>query len=110
MIKVLITGAGGQLGSCILRRFSGDTEIQWVGLSRAELDVADAVAVGAVLDREKPDAVINAAAFTDVDGAESSREDSKIGNVYAARVLAMGCAARGNTLVQISTDYVFDGL
>ena len=110
MIKVLITGAGGQLGSCILRRFSGDAEIEWVGLIRAELDVADADDVGIVLDREKPDAVINAAAFTDVDGAEDSREESKKGNVVAARVLARGCARRGITLVHISTDYVFNGL
>jgi len=110
VIKVLITGAGGQLGSCILRRFSGDAEIEWVGLRRAELDVAVADAVGAVLDREKPDAVINAAAFTDVDGAEDSRKESKRGNVDAARVLARGCAKRGITLVHISTDYVFDGL
>ena len=110
MIKVIITGAGGQLGSCILRRFSGDSEVEWVGLRRAELDVADEEAVADVLDREKPDAIINTAAFTDVDGAESTHDESKRGNVDAVRILAECCAIRGITLVHISTDYVFNGL
>ena len=70
MRKVLITGAVGQLGSCMLRRFASDKEFVWVGLSKEELDITDASKVTEVLSKEKPFAVVNAAAYTAVDRAE----------------------------------------
>jgi dTDP-4-dehydrorhamnose reductase len=80
-----------------------------VGLSRAELDVTDAAAVDGALDRDTPDAVINCAAWTDVDGAETHREEAHAVNADGAGNLARAAAAAGVPLVHVSTDYVFDG-
>ena len=64
MRKVIITGAFGQLGSCILRRIASDEEFVWVGLCKEELDITDTTQVAEVLAKEKPFAVVNAAAYT----------------------------------------------
>ena len=80
-----------------------------VGLARAELDVCDAVAVERVFERVEPEAVINCSAWTDVDGAESHREQAHAVNADGAGNLARAAATAGVPLVHISTDYVFDG-
>jgi dTDP-4-dehydrorhamnose reductase len=80
-----------------------------VGLARAELDVTDAAAVDSALDRDTPDAVINCAAWTDVDGAETNSEQAHAVNAGAAGNLARAAAAAGVPLVHVSTDFVFDG-
>lgn len=80
-----------------------------IALTRSELDIADREAVSSVLKREKPDSVINCAAWTDVDGCEGNHEQNYAANAYGVENLALGCRRVGANLVTISTDYVFDG-
>jgi dTDP-4-dehydrorhamnose reductase len=80
-----------------------------VGLTRAELDVTDAAAVEDALRRVRPNAALNCAAWTDVDGAETAEDRALAVNATAAGVLARACSAVGARLVHVSTDYVFDG-
>ena len=80
-----------------------------VALSRAEADIADPAAVRAAISRHKPSLVVNAAAYTKVDAAESETEAARLGNEIGPAVLAAACAAAGVPLIHISTDYVFDG-
>ena len=80
-----------------------------VGLTRAELDICDAVEVDRALARVRPDAVLNCAAWTDVDGAESHREQAHAVNADGAGKLARAAGAAGARLAHVSTDYVFDG-
>lgn len=74
-----------------------------------ELDITDAAAVGALFERERPQACINCAAWTDVDGAETRRELARAVNVDGAGNLARAAAELGAPLLHVSTDYVFDG-
>jgi dTDP-4-dehydrorhamnose reductase len=80
-----------------------------VALSRAELDIADADAVAAALERVRPDVVINCAAYTRVDDAESDVEGAARVNAVGPGVLAGAAAGVGAWMVHVSTDYVFDG-
>jgi dTDP-4-dehydrorhamnose reductase len=111
-MKVLVTGAGGMLGADVVRsghRAGHDLR----GLTHDELDVSDGEAVeDAVLwppELERPEAVINSAAFTDVDGAESHRDAAYAVNALGARNLALAAANAGIPMVHVSTDYVFAG-
>lgn len=104
MTRWLVTGAGGMLGRDLLEVLSGDDV---TGLTRAELDITDAAAVSAAVSGV--DVVVNAAAWTDVDGAEAAEEAATRTNGLGPRVLAEACRAAGARLVQVSTDYVFDG-
>jgi len=107
MEKVLVVGAGGQLGRELQRTAGAVAEV--LALSRADLDIADAGAVAAQLDGLEPRQVINAAAYTAVDRAESEAAAARRGNVLGPAVLAEACAARGMRLIHISTDFVFAG-
>lgn len=109
MRKVIITGAGGQLGSCLLRKFSGDEAIEVCDFRREELDILDKKGIAEVLDGEKPFAVINCAAYTAVDRAESEEDKARNVNVIGVQNLAKACEERGVMLIHISTDYVFSG-
>jgi dTDP-4-dehydrorhamnose reductase len=80
-----------------------------VGLTRAELDVTDAAAVRAAFARVQPDAALNCAAWTDVDGAETHPEQAHAVNADGAGNLARAAADAGVPLVHVSSDYVFDG-
>jgi dTDP-4-dehydrorhamnose reductase len=80
-----------------------------VGLTRAELDVSDADAVHEAIARVRPDGALNCAAWTDVDGAESNRDEALAVNGDGAGNLARASAAASVPLVHVSTDYVFDG-
>jgi dTDP-4-dehydrorhamnose reductase len=80
-----------------------------VGLTRAELDICDAAEVEAALARVRPDAVLNCAAWTDVDGAESHPEQAHAVNADGAGNLGRAAGAAGARLAHVSTDYVFDG-
>jgi len=106
-LRWLVTGAGGQLGRAFLAhaRASGTAA---VGMSHAELDVADADALKRALDRVQPDAVLNCAAFTAVDRCETERALAERANALAPGILAQLCRG-GPLLVHVSTDYVFDG-
>jgi dTDP-4-dehydrorhamnose reductase len=107
-MRVLVTGAGGMLGRDVLRacELRGHSVL---GLPRAELDITDGPAVDATLARLRPDAVVNCAAWTDVDGAEAHETDALGVNSEAAGVVAAAAAMVGATVLYPSSDYVFDG-
>lgn len=107
-MKVLITGARGQLG-VELRHVAPRHGTELVALDSVALDVADADAVAEVLARERPDAIINAAAYTAVDRAETQRERAWAVNADGPAHLAAGAARSGARLIHISTDFVFSG-
>jgi len=106
-LKVLITGASGQVGRCLLA--SVPPGITAVGLTRAQLDVGDADAVTRSLETHAPAVIINAAAYTAVDRAQSEAELARRVNGLGPANLARAASARGARLVHISTDFVFDG-
>jgi dTDP-4-dehydrorhamnose reductase len=107
-MRILITGAGGMLGSDVCRAAT-DAGLQAVALDHGALDVSDPDAVAKAIGDARPDAVVNCAAWTDVDGAESRAEDALAANRDGAANLARTAAAAGAWTVQVSTDYVFDG-
>lgn len=106
-MKILVAGAHGQLGTCLKSSLHGH---QVVPLGRNELDITRLCQIHRVLRREQPDLVINAAAFNDVDGAESQITNAYAGNALGPQDLAAETADLGIPLVHVSTDYVFDGL
>jgi dTDP-4-dehydrorhamnose reductase len=107
-MRLLVTGAAGMLGADVLR--AGERAgYELVGPDRAELDVTDAAAVKEAFARVRPDAVVNCAAWTDVDGAELNREQAHLVNAAGTGNLARAAAAAGVKLVHVSTDYVFAG-
>jgi dTDP-4-dehydrorhamnose reductase len=106
-LKVLITGAQGQVGRCLLA--SVPSGVTAIGLSRAQLDVGDAEAVTQAVRTHAPAVIINAAAFTAVDRAETELEAARRVNGQGPRHLARAARACGARLLHISTDFVFDG-
>jgi dTDP-4-dehydrorhamnose reductase len=106
--KILVTGSGGQLGLELgaLLPWRGH---EVVTLSKEELDIADFGAVRLALDEHAPDVVVNAAAYTDVDGCETETDLAYRVNVLGPRNLAQLCEERGYDLMHVSTNYVFDG-
>jgi dTDP-4-dehydrorhamnose reductase len=106
-VNVLITGAAGQLGHALLALAPGDATVR--GMSHSQLDIADPRAVAAALHEFRPDTLVNAAGFTRVDDAETEREAAERTNATGPAVLAAACHRAGAWLVQVSTDYVFDG-
>lgn len=110
MTRWLVTGAAGMLGRDLTALLAGSGEgDQVTPLSRADLDLTDATAIGAALDTHLPDVVVNCAAWTAVDDAEAHEDAALLVNGTAVAQLAGACARRGVRLVQPSTDYVFDG-
>jgi dTDP-4-dehydrorhamnose reductase len=103
-IKTLILGAGGMLGTDLQTVFP-----QAISFTHAELDITDKNAVFSVIDRYKPDVVINAAAYTKVDDCEENMERAFSVNGNAPRYIAEACRSTESSLVHFSTDYVFDG-
>ena len=108
-MRLLVTGAGGMLGQDVLRA-ADRAGHESTGLTRAELDIADAAALGEAIARTRAEAVVNCAAWTDVDGAEQQLEQALLVNRDGAGTLARAAAEAGARLVHVSTDYVFDGL
>ena len=106
-MKVLITGAKGQLGRKLEERFRTSHELILTDID--ELDIRDRSAVARALQQTRPDVVINCAAYTDVDGCEADPAKAFAINEHGARNVAEACAATGALLCHISTDYVFDG-
>jgi len=105
---ILLFGANGQLGQEMVRASSA-RKMSLVALSHAEADIADANAVREAIARHKPALVVNAAAYTKVDLAETDVEAARRGNDIGPALLGEACAAAGIPLVHVSTDYVFDG-
>jgi len=107
-MKVLVTGAGGMLGRDVVLA-AGNAGHAVVGFSHIELDVTDAAALGAKFELERPDVVVNCAAWTDVDGAEEAEEAAMAVNGRGAGNVAAAAAELGASVVYVSSDYVFDG-
>jgi dTDP-4-dehydrorhamnose reductase len=107
-MRLLITGAAGMLGRDVAAA-AGAAGLEAIALAHGELDVTDADAVQRAVSSVEPDAVVNCAAWTDVDGAESHEADAFAANAAGAGNVARGAAARGAWTVHISSDYVFDG-
>jgi dTDP-4-dehydrorhamnose reductase len=105
-MRLLVTGAAGMLGRDVVAA-AGDAGHRVVALTRADLDITDAAAVRAAVGAA--DAVINCAAWTDVDGAEAAEGAATAVNGAGAGHVAAAAAAAGARLVHVSTDYVFDG-
>jgi dTDP-4-dehydrorhamnose reductase len=107
-MKLLVAGAAGMLGRDVMR--AGERAgYELVGRSRAQLDITDASAVERALEHLAPDAVVNCAAWTDVDGAESHVAQARLVNADGAGNLARATAAAQVKLLHVSTDYVFTG-
>ena len=107
MAKFLITGAKGQVGHCLTQQLTGKAEI--LAVDRDELDITDQSAVKKIVETFKPDVIINAAAHTAVDRAESEVELSEAINVKGPQYLAEAANEIGAVILHISTDYVFEG-
>ncbi|TXF75790.1 dTDP-4-dehydrorhamnose reductase [Chryseobacterium sp.] len=110
MKKILVTGSSGQLGNC-LRKISDDFSEKYIFdfTDSASLDITDASQVEEYFRDLKPDYCINAAAYTDVDAAETDSERAFAINRDGVANLAEACKNYGVTLIHVSTDYVFDG-
>ena len=107
-MKILVTGAAGMLGRDVMLA-AGNAGHQVVGFGHAELDIADAAAVSAKIEAERPGVVINCAAWTNVDGAEEAEEEATAINGAGAGNVAAAAAAVGASVVYVGSDYVFDG-
>src|SRR5689334_7112087 len=105
MTLTLIIGAKGQLGGAICRLLGP----KCVSVDRAQADLSNPESLLPILEKAKPAAIINAAAYTQVDKAETEQEQTFIINAVVPGMLAEWCAARQIPFVHYSTDYVFDG-
>ncbi|MDD2902074.1 MAG: dTDP-4-dehydrorhamnose reductase [Syntrophales bacterium] len=107
-MKILITGAAGQLGRALVEEL-GRRDQEVVATDLPELDISDREEVARLLSAERPAVVINAAAATRVDDLEADPDLALKVNALGPRNLAVACRRLGAKLVQVSTDYVFDG-
>ena len=105
-MKILITGAAGQLGQALQQSLARH---EVAAVTRGELDITRLDAVRAALATYAPALVLNAAAYNDVDGAEAHPAEAFAGNALGPRNLAVATAARGIPVLHVSSDYVFDG-
>jgi len=121
-MKILITGSNGLLGQKLLHKLRVDTNIELIATSRGEnrvtehggytyfdLDITDQKQVAKLIESEKPQVVINTAAMTNVDLCEDEKKACDALNVDAVKYLADACAKIDAHLIQISTDFIFDG-
>ena len=107
-LKLLITGANGQLGLSLARRLSRQHDV--VAFDRAHLDISDAKACNHALETARPDVLLNCAAYTAVDRAETDRDAAFAINAEGPRNLARACRELDVFPIHFSTDYVFDGM
>jgi dTDP-4-dehydrorhamnose reductase len=105
---LLVTGRGGQLAQSLCE-VAAQRGLEVVALGRPDLDLTDAASIAAAIERAAPSIVVNAAAYTAVDKAESEPELAHAVNARGAGHMAEACERRGIPLIHISTDYVFDG-
>lgn len=105
-MKAMILGATGLLGKALMREWGGD---EVVGLGSKDVDIRDASKVRAVVDRARPECIVLAAAYTDVDGCESHSDLAFAVNRDGPVNVAEAARRTGAKLLFVSTDYVFDG-
>ena len=108
-MKILITGARGQLGLELTKQLSKENKYELILTDRENLNIVDADNVNEVILSNKPDVVINCAAHTAVDLCETDIENAYKINAIGPRNLAIACEKVGAKFVQISTDYAYDG-
>jgi dTDP-4-dehydrorhamnose reductase len=106
-VKVLVTGSAGQLGRALAETVPPGAAV--TGFSRQQLDITDRSAVGRAIEQAAPSVVINSAAYTAVDRAESEEAQAFAVNATGVAVLSEACTAADVPLVHLSTDFVFDG-
>ena len=106
-MRVVITGAGGQLATELL--YTTPKGVDSIGLSIDRCDITSMKNVELALESIQPDVIINTAAWTDVDGAESNKDAAFLVNETGARNIASWAAKNNTYLIHISTDFVFDG-
>lgn len=106
-MRVLLVGASSQLGRCLLDRVPADWSM--VSTTSSELDITDLSQIVSAIERHRPEAIINTAAYTAVDNAESDEDQAFLVNAVGVKNIALACEAANIRLVHISTDYVFDG-
>lgn len=106
-MKILLTGANGQLGKSFQERVPKEFEL--IALGSKELDITDLKQISKVFDEHNPDFVANAAAYTAVDQAEKEPDEARNINALGVKYLAEICAIKNIKLIHVSTDYVFDG-
>ncbi len=106
-MRIAVVGAGGQLGAAVIHECSAAHEV--IALGRADLDVTDDEAVRAAMARARPDAIVNGAAYNNVDAAEDHPIDALTINAFAVRALARAAEAHRAVLVHYGSDFVFDG-
>lgn len=107
--RIWLTGAGGQLGTALRALFPNPETFEWLPTYRTDIDLTDLDAVRSFIRTHKPDAIVNAAAYTAVDLAESEVQEARLLNAELPRVLAEELAKYDGTLIHVSTDYVFGG-
>lgn len=107
-MKVLVTGAGGQLGRALIARTPKAVDV--IAATSGKLDISDRTAVLAFVERERPELILNAAAYTAVDQAESDGERAKAVNDIGVANLVVAAETVGARVAHVSTDFVFDGL
>jgi dTDP-4-dehydrorhamnose reductase len=107
VIRALVTGSRGQVGVEVARALAGRAEV--IAHERSTLDLADPAAIAARVREARPDVIVNAAAYTAVDRAESDEARARVVNAVAPGILGEEARRAGALLVHYSTDYVFDG-
>jgi len=107
--KVLLLGAGGQLGMVLARTLASREEFELTAFTRAELDLGDLEGLRSAIRQIAPQIIVNAGAYTAVDKAESDADQARLVNAIAPGVMAEELARLGGWLIHYSTDYVFDG-
>jgi dTDP-4-dehydrorhamnose reductase len=106
-MRIAVVGARGQLGGAVVQECSAHHDT--VALGRAELDITSDAQIAETMERLRPEAIVNCAAYTNVDAAEDHPVDALNGNAFAVRALARAADRLGAAFVQYSTDFVFDG-
>jgi len=106
-LRVLVIGANGQLGLEVCNVLEGEYEV--IPATREDADITNLDQVLSLVDKTSPEAIINTAAYTDVDGCEKDKEKAFLINALGARNVAIAAREVDAKLVHISTDYVFDG-
>ncbi len=108
-MKILVTGSKGQLGQSLREASVFYDNDQFLYTDKEELDITDAAAVEKFFKKNKPECIINCAGYTAVDRAEQDMAEAKLLNTRGAAILSEAAAGAKALMVQISTDYVFDG-
>ncbi len=122
MKKILVTGANGLLGQKIIYGYKSNPEIQLIATGRGpcrmndkegyvyeEMNISDKASVASVIEKYSPDVIINSAAMTNVDECETNKSGCDEANVTAVKILASVCEANDIHVIQLSTDFIFDG-